>query len=92
VFDYEGVTVAHPRSAGVPSQTGSKPWAKCKWRCSGGRGGGLNVAKAAEMVSLLEPSIVIPMHYQIGGSLAKLAPLSKFLKRWASEKLPQKHP
>ena len=28
-----------------------------------GGGGGLNVAKAAEVISLLEPNIVIPMHY-----------------------------
>jgi L-ascorbate metabolism protein UlaG (beta-lactamase superfamily) len=45
-----------------------------------GGGGGLNSAKAAEMVSLLEPGIVIPMHYSMRGSVLKLAPLSKFLK------------
>jgi hypothetical protein len=28
-----------------------------------GGGGGLNAAKAAEVISLLEPNIVIPMHY-----------------------------
>jgi hypothetical protein len=32
------------------------------------------------MVSLLEPEIVIPMHYHTPGSSLKLAPLSKFLK------------
>jgi L-ascorbate metabolism protein UlaG (beta-lactamase superfamily) len=45
-----------------------------------GVGGGLNSAKAAEVISLLEPGIVIPMHYHIPGSAFKLAPLSKFLK------------
>jgi len=45
-----------------------------------GGGGGLIAAKAAEMVSLLEPGIVIPMHYSTPASSLKLAPLSKFLK------------
>jgi L-ascorbate metabolism protein UlaG (beta-lactamase superfamily) len=45
-----------------------------------GGGGGLNAAKAAEVVSLLEPGIVVPMHYQTPASLIKLASLSKFLK------------
>jgi L-ascorbate metabolism protein UlaG (beta-lactamase superfamily) len=45
-----------------------------------GGGGGLNAAKAAEVVSLLEPGIVIPMHYGTSAALVKLAPLSKFLK------------
>ena len=40
----------------------------------------LNAAKAAEVISLLEPSIVIPMHYEMRESLIKLDPLSKFLK------------
>ncbi|MFQ5616674.1 MAG: MBL fold metallo-hydrolase, partial [Anaerolineales bacterium] len=43
-----------------------------------GGGGGLTAAKAAEVISLIEPGIVIPMHY--GGAALQLAPLSKFLK------------
>jgi L-ascorbate metabolism protein UlaG (beta-lactamase superfamily) len=45
-----------------------------------GGGGGLTAAKAAEVISLLEPGIVIPMHYNTSGSTLKLASLSKFLK------------
>ena len=45
-----------------------------------GGGGGLNAAKAAEVVSLLEPGFVIPMHYGTSSSNIKLAPLEKFLK------------
>jgi L-ascorbate metabolism protein UlaG (beta-lactamase superfamily) len=45
-----------------------------------GGGGGLNAAKAAEVVSLLEPGYVIPMHFHTPGSELKLAPLSKFMK------------
>jgi L-ascorbate metabolism protein UlaG (beta-lactamase superfamily) len=43
-------------------------------------GGGMNAAKAAEVVSLLEPGIVIPMQYHISSSSLKLAPLGKFMK------------
>ncbi len=45
-----------------------------------GGSGGLTAAKAAEVVSLLEPGIVIPMHYQTKDTKLKLAPLNKFLK------------
>jgi L-ascorbate metabolism protein UlaG (beta-lactamase superfamily) len=45
-----------------------------------GAGGSLNAAKAAEVVSLLEPNIVIPMHFATEASTAELEPLSKFIK------------
>ena len=45
-----------------------------------GSGGGLNASKAAEVISMLEPNVVIPMHYQTPHSLLELDPLSKFLK------------
>jgi L-ascorbate metabolism protein UlaG (beta-lactamase superfamily) len=40
----------------------------------------LNAAKAAEIVSLLEPNIVIPMHYRTPAVKIPLDPLEKFLK------------
>ena len=40
----------------------------------------LNAAQAAEVISLIEPSIVIPMHYKLPGLTIKLDPASKFLK------------
>ena len=45
-----------------------------------GSGNGLNAAKAAEVVSLLEPGIVIPMHYKTKESKLELVPLNRFLK------------
>ena len=45
-----------------------------------GGGSSLNAAKAAEVISLLEPNIVIPMHYATHDSQIKLDPLNKFLK------------
>jgi L-ascorbate metabolism protein UlaG (beta-lactamase superfamily) len=40
---------------------------------------GLTAAQAAELVSLIEPYIVIPMHYELPGISIKLDPVSKFL-------------
>jgi L-ascorbate metabolism protein UlaG (beta-lactamase superfamily) len=45
-----------------------------------GGGSGLNAAKAAEIVSLLEPNIVIPMHYSTPATKVPLDQLDKFLK------------
>ena len=77
-----GVSVAHLGDLRrVPSQTErSRPWGTCMLPWCLLVGVGLNAAKAAEVISLLEPGIVIPMHYHIPGSAFKLAPLSKFLK------------
>jgi len=82
VFDYEGVTVAHLGDLRrVPSQTEIEALGTVHIvLVPVGGGGGLNAAKAAEVVSLLEPGFVIPMHYGTSTCNLKLAPLSKFLK------------
>jgi L-ascorbate metabolism protein UlaG (beta-lactamase superfamily) len=82
VFDYEGVTVAHLGDLRrVPSQTEIEALGTVDIvLVPVGGGGGLNAAKAAEVVSLLEPGFVIPMHYGTSSCNFKLAPLSKFLK------------
>ncbi len=82
VFDYEGVTVAHLGDLRrVPSQTEIEALGTVHVvLVPVGGGGGLNAAKAAEVVSLLEPGFVIPMHYGTSTCNLKLAPLSKFLK------------
>jgi L-ascorbate metabolism protein UlaG (beta-lactamase superfamily) len=55
-----------------------------------GGGRALDADKAAEVVSLLEPRIVIPMHYRTEFVTIPLDPLSKFLKEMgASEHAPQ---
>ncbi|MDW8064112.1 MAG: MBL fold metallo-hydrolase [Anaerolineae bacterium] len=53
-----------------------------------GGGEALNAAQAAEVVSLLEPRIVIPMYYRVPGLTLKLDPIQKFLKEMGSEKAP----
>jgi L-ascorbate metabolism protein UlaG (beta-lactamase superfamily) len=82
VFDYEGVTVAHLGNMDrVPGQAEIEALGAVHVALVPvGGGSGLNAAKAAEVVSLLEPGYVIPMHYHTPGSLLKLAPLNKFLK------------
>ncbi len=82
VFDYEGVTVAHLGDLRrVPTQTEIEALGNVHVALVPvGGGGGLTAAKAAEVISLLEPGIVIPMHYNTSATKLKLAPLSKFLK------------
>ena len=82
LFDYDGLTVVHLGDLRrVPSQTEIEALGEIHIALVPvGGGGGLNASKAAEVVSLLEPGIVIPMHYNTPDSKLKLAPLNKFLK------------
>lgn len=45
----------------------------------------IEASEAAEVVTQLEPSIIIPMHYAIDGLKYELAPLQKFLKEIGKE-------
>ena len=82
VFDYDGVTVAHLGDLQrVPSQTEIENLGGVNVvLVPVGGGGGLNAAKAAEIVSLLEPGFVIPMHYEVPESNLQLDPLNRFIK------------
>jgi L-ascorbate metabolism protein UlaG (beta-lactamase superfamily) len=82
VFDYNGLTIVHLGDLSrVPSQTDVEALGPVTIALVPvGGGGGLNAAKAAEVINLLEPNIVIPMHYETPASTVKLDPLSKFLK------------
>lgn len=82
VFDFDGVTVAHLGDL-------SRVLTQAEVEAMGnvdvalvpvGGGNSLSPAKAVEVISMLEPGIVIPMHYQTPGLALNLAPLSKFLK------------
>ena len=89
VFDYNGVAIAHLGDLRrVPSQTEVEALGHVDVALVPvGGGGGLNAAKAAEVVSLLEPGIVIPMHYKTPASRINLAPVSKFLKEMGVGKM-----
>lgn len=47
----------------------------------------LSAAQAAEVISVIEPFIVIPMHYSVPGLAVKLDPVSKFLKEMGAAKI-----
>jgi L-ascorbate metabolism protein UlaG (beta-lactamase superfamily) len=53
-----------------------------------GGGESLTASQASEVVSLLEPHIVIPMHYHVPDSSANLDSVSKFLKEMGLDKVP----
>lgn len=47
----------------------------------------LNASQASEVVSLLEPHIVIPMHYKVPEVTLNLDPVGKFLKEMGLDKV-----
>jgi L-ascorbate metabolism protein UlaG (beta-lactamase superfamily) len=82
VFDYDGLTVAHLGAINhVPSQAEVEALGTVNIALIGvGGGSGLSAAKAAEVISLIEPNLVIPMHYATPKTKIKLESLEKFLK------------
>ena len=83
VFDYDGITVAHLGDLRqVPSQAEVEALGTVNVALVPvGGGNSLNAAKAAEVISLLEPNLVIPMHYATPDSKkVQLDALNKFLK------------
>ncbi len=90
VFDFGGLTVAHLGDlAQVPTQTQIETLGAVDIvLVPVGGGAGLNATQAAEIVSLIEPSIIVPMHYQTDSIALKLEPVSKFLKQMGLEAPP----
>jgi L-ascorbate metabolism protein UlaG (beta-lactamase superfamily) len=82
VIDFNGLTVVHLGEINrVPTQAEVESLGPVHVALVPvGDGPGLNAAKAAEIISLIEPNIVIPMYYATGETLVKLDPLNKFLK------------
>ncbi|GAB4455894.1 MAG: MBL fold metallo-hydrolase [Anaerolineales bacterium] len=88
VFDYDGITVAHLGDLQqVPTQSEIESLGTINVALVPvGGGGGLNAAKAAEVISLIEPNIVIPMHYATPDVKVPLDALNKFLKEMGLSK------
>lgn len=82
LFDYNGLTVAHLGDMQkVPSQTQIEAMEEVNiLLVPVGGGKSLNAAQAAELVSMLEPNIVVPMHYQVPGLTVELDAIDRFLK------------
>jgi L-ascorbate metabolism protein UlaG (beta-lactamase superfamily) len=82
IFDYDGVTVAHLGDMhAVPSRTQVEAFGTVDVLLAPvGGGNALTAAKAAEVIALIEPGIVVPMHYKVEGSKLKLNPLKQFLQ------------
>jgi L-ascorbate metabolism protein UlaG (beta-lactamase superfamily) len=88
VFDYDGITVAHLgdlREIPTQSEIESLGTINVALVPVGG-GGGLNAAKAAEVISLIEPNLVIPMHYATPAAKVSLDSLNKFIKEMGLSK------
>jgi L-ascorbate metabolism protein UlaG (beta-lactamase superfamily) len=83
IFDYDGVTVGHLGDLdAVPSRREVDAFGNVDvLLVPVGGGNGLSAAKAAEVINLIEPGIVIPMHYSTPDSKIKLDSLSAFLKQ-----------
>lgn len=82
VFDFDGLTVAHLGDMQqVPTQKQIEALEQVNiLLVPVGAGRSLNAAQAAEVVSMLEPNIVIPMHYQLPGLKLELETVDRFLQ------------
>lgn len=92
LFDFNGVNVLHLGDLNrVPTQSEVETLGPVHVALVPvGGGGGLTAVNATEVISLLEPNIVIPMHYATpatGQTVMKLDPLAKFLKEMGLTKV-----
>jgi L-ascorbate metabolism protein UlaG (beta-lactamase superfamily) len=81
LFDFDGITVAHLGDMEkVPTQAQIEDLEQVNvLLVPVGGGHSLNAAQAAELVSMLEPNIVIPMHYQLPRLTLGLDGVERFL-------------
>ena len=82
VLELEGLRICHLGDLGhvpSPEQVEAMSGVDILLAPVGG-GSTIDATAAAETVSLLEPKLVIPMHYQTPASKAQLDPLDRFLK------------
>ena len=82
LIDYFGVNIVHLGDmTHVPTQTEVESLGPVNIALVPvGAGGALNATRASEVISLLEPNIVVPMHYATAQSKADIEPINKFLK------------
>jgi L-ascorbate metabolism protein UlaG (beta-lactamase superfamily) len=88
VFDFEGLTIAHLGDLSfVPTQPQIEDLGAVDIALVPvGGGGALGASEAAEVVSLIEPSIVVPMNFRTGKQEVKLSPVTRFLSEMGISK------
>lgn len=81
IFDYNGINIVHLGGIDrVPTQNEIEELGTVHVALVPiGGSSSLNAAKAAEIITLLDPNIIIPMHYMTENSLVSLDPLNKFI-------------
>ena len=82
VYDFDGIKIAHLGGIDrLPNQSEVEELGNVHIMLVPiGGNSTLNAVQAAEIVNLIEPNIVIPMHYMTETSIIKLEPLNKFMK------------
>ncbi len=82
VLDFDGLNVLHLGDLSyVPTQSEVETLGAVNVALVPvGGGNALNAGQAAEVISLIEPDIIIPMHYKTPHTPLELEPLDKFLK------------
>jgi L-ascorbate metabolism protein UlaG (beta-lactamase superfamily) len=89
VFESDGLTICHLGDlAQVPTQTQVEALSNVDvLMVPVGGSTSLNAAQAAEIISLIEPYIVIPMHYKTSAISLKLDGVEKFLKEMGAPRI-----
>lgn len=82
LLDFDGLRVLHVGDLGfVPEQVLVEELGEVHvLLIPVGGGNGLKAAQAAEVVALVEPRFIVPMHYELPGLNLPLEPVDKFLK------------
>lgn len=82
LFDFDGLRVLHLGDlAFVPEQSLVEGLGEVHvLLIPAGGGQGLKAAQAAEVVALVEPSFIVPMHYELPGLTIPLEGVDRFLK------------
>lgn len=81
IFDYNGINIVHLGGIDrVPTQNEIEEIGTVHVALVPiGGSNSFNATKAAEVISLLDPNIIVPMHYMTEHSLIRLDPLNKFI-------------
>ena len=92
VFDIEGISVCHMGGLGqVPSQSQIEALDNIEiLLIPVGGGTSFTAAKAAEVIAMIQPMIIVPIHYAVPDLNASLDPVDKFLMEMGQSHLEPK--